>query len=80
MPKRLIVYIQYVLFLALAVFFVWLSLRNLNAEKWQLLKNALGHAKFMIFFPVLFLMVLSHWFRALRWKMLIEPWVISLVV
>jgi hypothetical protein len=24
-------------------------------------------------FPVLFLLLLSHWIRALRWKMLIEP-------
>lgn len=73
MAKRLVAYIQYVFFIALAVFFVWLSLRNLNAEKWQLLKDALSRAKFMIFFPVLFLLLLSHWFRGLRWKMLIEP-------
>ena len=73
MAKRLVVYFQYIFFIALAGFFVWLSLRNLNAEKWQLLKDALGHAKFLIFFPVLFLLLLSHWFRALRWKMLIEP-------
>lgn len=73
MSKRVVVYIQYIFFIALAAVFVWLSLRNLNAEKWQLLKNALGHAKLLIFFPVLFLMVLSHWFRALRWKMLIDP-------
>jgi uncharacterized membrane protein YbhN (UPF0104 family) len=73
MAKRLVVYIQYIFFIALAAFFVWLSLRNLNAEKWQLLKDSLGRAKFLIFFPVLFLLLLSHWFRALRWKMLIEP-------
>ncbi|HKH60714.1 MAG TPA: lysylphosphatidylglycerol synthase transmembrane domain-containing protein [Flavitalea sp.] len=73
MNKRLVVYIQYIFFIALAGFFVWLSLRNLNAEKWQLLKDALSRAKFVIFFPVLFLLVLSHWFRALRWKMLIRP-------
>ena len=73
MNKRLAVYIQYIFFIALAAFFVWLSLRNLNAEKWTLLKNALAHAKFAIFFPVLVLLVVSHWFRALRWKMLIQP-------
>jgi len=73
MNKRLVVYIQYIFFIALAGFFVWLSLRNLNAEKWQLLKDALSHARFVIFFPVLFLLLLSHWFRALRWKMLIQP-------
>jgi uncharacterized membrane protein YbhN (UPF0104 family) len=73
MNKTLVVYLQYIFFIALAGFFVWLSLRNLNAEKWQLLKDALSRAKFVIFFPVLFLLVLSHWFRALRWKMLIQP-------
>ena len=52
---------------------MWLSLRNLNAEKWDLLKKALGQAKLLIVFPVLFLMLASHWFRAIRWKMLIEP-------
>lgn len=73
MKKKLLVYFQYIFFFALAAFFVWLSLRNLNAEKWQLLKNSLSRAKFLIFFPVLFLMLLSHWVRALRWRMLIEP-------
>jgi uncharacterized membrane protein YbhN (UPF0104 family) len=73
MNKRLVAYIQYIFFIALAGFFVWLSLRNLNAENWQLLKAALSRAKLWIFFPVLFLLLLSHWFRALRWKMLIEP-------
>jgi len=73
MNKRLVVYVQYFFFIALAGFFVWLSLRNLNAEKWELLKTALGRARFVIFFPVLLLLLLSHWIRALRWKMLIEP-------
>lgn len=73
MNKRLVAYIQYIFFIALAAFFVWLSLRNLNAENWQLLKASLGRAKLWIFFPVLFLLLLSHWFRAMRWKMLIEP-------
>ena len=73
MNKKLLVYIQYLFFIALAAFFVWLSLRNLNAEKWRLLKAALAQAKFWIFFPVLVLLLLSHWVRALRWKMLIEP-------
>jgi uncharacterized membrane protein YbhN (UPF0104 family) len=73
MNKRLVAYLQYIFFITLAAFFVWLSLRNLNAENWQLLKDALSRAKLWIFFPVLFLLLLSHWFRAMRWKMLIEP-------
>ncbi|HYJ37572.1 MAG TPA: lysylphosphatidylglycerol synthase transmembrane domain-containing protein [Chitinophagaceae bacterium] len=73
MNKKLRAYLQYVFFIALAGFFVWLSLRNVNAEKWEELKNAIAHARLWVFFPVLFLLLLSHWIRALRWKMLIEP-------
>ncbi len=73
MNKKLRAYLQYLFFIAIAGFFVWLSLRNINAEKWEKLKEAVSHAKLWIFFPVLFLLLLSHWLRALRWKMLIEP-------
>ncbi|MGB8193175.1 MAG: lysylphosphatidylglycerol synthase transmembrane domain-containing protein [Chitinophagaceae bacterium] len=73
MNKRLRAYLQYVFFIALAGFFIWLSFRNIDAEKWQKLLAALKQARLWIFFPVLFLLLLSHWLRALRWKMLIEP-------
>ena len=73
MNKKLRAYLQYVFFIALAGFFVWLSLHKINAEKWEKLKEAIEHARLWIFFPVLFLLLLSHWLRALRWKMLIEP-------
>ena len=73
MNKKLLAYLQYVFFIGLAVFFIWLSFRNIDAEKWQQLLNALKQARLWIFFPVLFLLLLSHWLRALRWKMLIEP-------
>ncbi len=73
MNKRLLAYLQYLFFIALAGFFVWLSLRNINAEKWEDLKEAIGHARLWIFFPVLIMLLVSHWIRAVRWKMLIEP-------
>jgi uncharacterized membrane protein YbhN (UPF0104 family) len=73
MNKKLRAYLQYFFFIVIAGFFVWLSLRNINAEKWEKLKDAIAHARLWVFFPVLFLLLLSHWIRALRWKMLIEP-------
>ena len=73
MNKKLRAYLQYVFFIAIAGFFVWLSLHKINAEKWEQLKDAIAHARLWVFFPVLFLLLLSHWIRALRWKMLIEP-------
>jgi uncharacterized membrane protein YbhN (UPF0104 family) len=73
MNKKLRAYLQYLFFILLAGFFVWLSLHKINAEKWEKLKEAIAHARLWVFFPVLFLLLLSHWLRALRWKMLIEP-------
>lgn len=73
MNKKLLAYLQYTFFIALAGFFIWLSFRNIDAEKWKQLLAALRQARLWIFFPVLFLLLLSHWLRALRWKMLIEP-------
>ncbi len=73
MNKKLRAYLQYVFFIGLAGFFVWLSLHKINAEKWEELKEAIVHARLWVFFPVLFLLLLSHWLRALRWKMLIQP-------
>jgi len=73
MNKKLLAYLQYIFFIGLAVFFVWLSLRKIDADSWQKLLAALKQAKFWIFFPVLILLLLSHWLRAVRWKMLIQP-------
>jgi len=73
MRKKLLISVKYIFFIALAIFFVWLSLRHLNAEKWEELKAALSRANYLLLLPVVILLVLSHWIRALRWRMLIEP-------
>ncbi len=73
MNKKFAGIIQYFFFAALAAFFVWLSLRGLNGEKWQQLKDALHRAHYWILIPVLFFLLLSNWLRALRWKQLMEP-------
>jgi uncharacterized protein (TIRG00374 family) len=73
MKKKGRLILQYVFFVALAGLFVWLSTKDLNAAKWKELKDALSRANYLLLIPVLLLMLLSHWVRALRWRMLIEP-------
>lgn len=74
MSKTLITKIvQYLLFLGLGLLFAWLSFRNMNAENWIELKNAAKGARLWVGIPVFFMLVGSHWIRALRWKLLIEP-------
>jgi len=73
MNKKLISLLQYFFFAALAAFFVWLSLKDLDREKWRQLKAALDRAHYWLLIPVLLLLLWSHWLRALRWRQLMEP-------
>jgi uncharacterized protein (TIRG00374 family) len=73
MKKKILVLLQYLFFAALAAFFVWLSLKDMDSQKWGQLKDALHRADYWLLVPVLLLLLWSHWLRALRWRMLIEP-------
>jgi uncharacterized protein (TIRG00374 family) len=73
MKKTLLSGFQYIVFAALAIFFVWLSVRGLDHDKWVQLKKAMDQAHYWLLIPVFALLLLSHWFRALRWRQLMEP-------
>lgn len=73
MKKKLLVVFQYAFFAALAAFFVWLSLKDMDKKSWTQLKDALDRANYWLLIPVLLLLLASHWLRALRWRQLIEP-------
>ncbi|HXB95156.1 MAG TPA: lysylphosphatidylglycerol synthase domain-containing protein, partial [Puia sp.] len=73
MKKKLLTALQYIFFAALAAFFVWLSLKDMDGRKWTQLKDALDRANYWLLVPVLGLLLFSHWLRALRWRQLIQP-------
>jgi uncharacterized membrane protein YbhN (UPF0104 family) len=73
MKKGMMVVLQYAFFAALAAFFVWLSLKDMDRKSWTQLKDALDRANYWLLIPVLLLLLASHWLRALRWRQLIEP-------
>jgi uncharacterized protein (TIRG00374 family) len=73
MKKGMLVVLQYAFFAALAAFFVWLSLKDMDKKSWTQLKDALDQANYWLLIPVLLLLLASHWLRALRWRQLIEP-------
>src|SRR5882672_350197 len=73
MKKTFLATLQYALFAFLAVFFVWLSVRGLDHEKWGQLKKAMDRAHYWLLIPVFSLLLISHWLRALRWRQLMEP-------
>ena len=73
MNKSIRTILQYIFFLGLGVFFAWLSLKNLNNEKIQQIKIAIKNAKHWLIIPVFAILILSHFVRAMRWRLLMEP-------
>lgn len=57
---------------ALAAFFIWMSLRHLNADQWTEIQAALRNTRYVLILPVIGILLLSHWVRALRWRLLIQ--------
>lgn len=73
MRKTLITVSQYVFFLGLGIFLLWLTTRNLTDEELRLMKQSLLKAKYVLVLPAMLFLLASHYSRALRWKILMEP-------
>jgi hypothetical protein len=73
MKKTFLAALQYLFYASLAVFFVWLSVRGMDQEKWEQLKKSMDHAHYWLLIPVFSLLLIAHWLRALRWRQLMEP-------
>ena len=61
------------MFLAIGVLFIWLSLKGLNKEQIHEIYLAFGKANYNWILLSFFIALISHFLRALRWKMLLEP-------
>lgn len=73
MKQHLFTLAKYFFFFALGVFFVWLSVRNINQENWEQIKHAIARGRKWIIFPVILVLLVAHYSRAIRWKLLMEP-------
>lgn len=73
MKKSTVNALQYIFFLGLGIFLLWLSAHNLSPENRQHLKDALKDARYLLVLPAMLLLMISHYSRALRWRILIRP-------
>ena len=73
MNRPIVTILQYLFFLALGVFFVWLSVKNINHEQWLQIKDAIRRARHWLIIPAFVFLFIAHYSRALRWKILMEP-------
>ena len=60
-------------FFLLGIALIWWSLHQIPAEEWTKFTLALKQSKLWIVFPVFIILALSHFLRALRWRLIMEP-------
>ncbi len=75
MKKNLLTFLQYAVFLGLGIGLIWWQYTHLNESDKENMLTAIGQVKnrLWLLIPVLIVGFLSHLFRALRWKLLLEP-------
>jgi uncharacterized protein (TIRG00374 family) len=70
MTKKIFGVLQYIFFLGLGIFLLWLTLRK---SDWNSIVSDLSGASYIYLLPATVMLVVSHFIRALRWKILMEP-------
>ena len=73
MQKKLVSLIKYSFFFGLGIFLVWWSLHQIPDAEWSKFKESLANAHYWLIVPVFLILSMSHVFRTLRWRLLLEP-------
>jgi hypothetical protein len=73
MKARLLTILKYAFFLLLGVFFVWLSVKEIDHNEWEQIKEAVARGRKWVILPVILFLMIAHYSRAIRWKLLMEP-------
>ena len=73
MRKKLLFVLQIVFFVGLGVLVVWFITKDFKPEEKQILYNSFRQARYIYLFPVTITLLLAHYVRAMRWRILIQP-------
>lgn len=73
MRKRLTAIFKYLIFLGAGLFLVWWQLKDMTAADKSAFINAFKQTNYWLIIPIVFMSLLSHLIRAIRWKLLMEP-------
>ncbi|OLY92532.1 hypothetical protein BUE76_12015 [Cnuella takakiae] len=57
----------------MGLLFAWLTIKDIDDQQWQAIRYAVANARHWVVVPVVGMLLLSHFSRALRWKILMEP-------
>jgi hypothetical protein len=73
MKKHLVTILQYLFFLGLGIGLIWYSSKDLSSQQVAQMKNSFAQTRFLYILPVIFTLLLSHFSRTLRWRLLMKP-------
>jgi uncharacterized membrane protein YbhN (UPF0104 family) len=73
MHKKILSLVQYILFLGLGIFLVWWSIGKISHDDWADIKGAWVRADYWLIAPVVLALLVSHFSRAIRWRILMQP-------
>ncbi|MCU0403853.1 MAG: flippase-like domain-containing protein [Chitinophagaceae bacterium] len=73
MKKKLSSLLQYLFFLGLGIVLIWYSSKDLTDAQVRELKDSFAQTRFLYILPVIASLILAHYFRALRWRLLMDP-------
>ena len=72
-PKKAKQTAQFLLFFGLGIFLLWFTTRSLTREEINKVSDLVLNANLIYVLPSIGALILSHYIRALRWKMLMDP-------
>ena len=52
---------------------MWLSVKEITQDDWEKIRQSLQRARLWLIVPALLMLFMSHFSRAIRWKILMEP-------
>lgn len=73
MKKKILSALNYLLFFSIGVALVWWQISKMTASEKTQFVQSLKNLNYFYVFIIVLMGLLSHYFRALRWKLLIDP-------
>ena len=73
MNKQLLNILKFLFFLGLGAALIWLALRGITDEEFANIQTSFSNANYWWIFVSVIVSGLSHLFRSMRWKLLLEP-------
>ncbi len=71
--KTLLTIVQYIVFLGLGIGIIYWMFSKMTDEQVDAMFTSIKQTRLWMLIPIFFVGFLSHWFRAMRWNLMLDP-------